>query len=106
VAEYWLSFRIHDSDGFEKTYEKRREALVEQIRLASGDGSRWWFDTTSFFIFKSAESIDAIVTRVKKAIDQRVDLVVVRYLDQKTGRIVGHLNDRDILTLAPYFKEA
>jgi hypothetical protein len=101
MARYWLSFRLHDSDGWEKTYGDRLAALNAEIKAASGNGKNWWFETTSFFVFNSTETIGTLVTRVTRAIAVSVDLVVIGSNDAKTGRAIGNLQDRDILTLIP-----
>ena len=102
---YWLSFRLHDSDGYEKTYNARLSKLDAEINASSGNGSNWWFETTSFFVFSTEESIDTIVLRVKRAIDVKVDLVIIGMTNFKGSRAVGHLADRDILTLIPHMKK-
>ena len=102
---YWLSFRLHDSDGYEKTYNKRLEALNDTIMEACGH-ARWWLETTSFYLFASAESTDQIATRVKRAIVEKVDLVVFGKTDFKAGRVVGNCQDPDIFDLVPFMKKA
>lgn len=102
---YWLSFRLRDSDGYEGTYNDRLTDLTEEIRAACGAGGNWWYETTSFFIFTSDETIDTIVYRVKRAIDVDVDLVVIGKPDYKTGRVVGCLADPDILSIIPFMKK-
>lgn len=103
---YWLSFRLHDSDGYEATYSQRLKALNDEIEAACGNHNKWWFETTSFFIFASVETTDQIVTRIKRAIDTDVDLVVLGKTDYKTGRVVGRCKDQDIFTLVPFMKKA
>ena len=105
-TSYWLSFRLHDSDGWEATYDQRRADLDEEIKLASGNGSNWWFSTTSFFIFRSDESLDTLVTCVKRAIAESVDLVVIGMNDYKGGCVIGHVADKDIFALVPDMKKA
>jgi len=106
MTSYWLSYRIHDKDGWEDTYDERRQELIDEIKNSCGNGSNWWFTTTSFFIFESSESIDTLVTRVKRAIAESVDLVVVGMNDKKGGRVIGHCPDKDIFALAPDMKKA
>ncbi len=102
---YWLSFRLHDSDGYERSYNERLNKLTAEIKASCGNGSRWWFETTSFFVFASDEAIDTIVARIKRAIDTKVDLVVFGKTAYKTARAVGKLDDQDILTLIPDMKK-
>lgn len=99
---YWLSFRLHKSDGYERTYDQRLQDLNDEIKAASGDGANWWLETTSFFIFRSSESLDTIVARVRRAIDDDVDLVVLRKMNNQSGRVIGACKDKDIFKLVPY----
>lgn len=103
MISYWLSFRLHDKDGWQRTYQKRLDALRNEIELASGGGRNWWTETTSFYIFSSAEGIDAIVTRVKRAVAEQVDIVVIGQNAYLGGRVVGNCSNQDIFTLAPSF---
>jgi hypothetical protein len=106
MTSYWLSFRLHDEDGWENSYDQRRKDLIGEIEACCGNGSNWWYSTTSFFIFESSEDISSIVTRVKRAIDQKVDLVVIGMNDYKGGRVVGRCLDNDIFALVPDIKNA
>ena len=105
ASVYWLSFRLKDSDGYERTYDDRLGKLTEELRASSGDAGKWWYETSSFFIFKTTETIDTIVTRIKRAIDAKVDIVVVRMMDKQTGRVIGKCDDADIFALVPYMKK-
>jgi len=96
---------LEDEGKYASTYSERYTALNNEIKAASGDGANWWFETTSFITFTTNEAIDAIVDRVKRSIDETGDLVVIGNYDVKQGRIVGHLKDRDLLSLVPSMKE-
>ena len=104
MSVYWLSFRLKDSEGYERTYSKRLQDLDDEIKVSCGNGSKWWFETSSFFIFDSQESLTTIVTRVKRAIDVDVDLVVIRLMNNQDGRVIGNCTDPDIFTLVPHLK--
>lgn len=101
MVSYWLSFRLHDSDGWERTYNKRLTALHAEIEAASGGGADWWYETTSFYIFSSSETVDVLIHRVKRAIAESVDLVVIGMNEFKGGWIIGELQDADVFALAP-----
>jgi hypothetical protein len=105
MAVYWLSFRLKDSDGYERTYNDRLSKLNDELKASCGNGSNWWFETSSFFIFETAESIDTIVTRIKRAIAVAADIVVIRAMDTKTGRVIGRCEDGDIFKLVPYLEK-
>lgn len=99
ATTYWLTFRLRDSGGWERTYHQRLADLDAEVKAAAG--SDWWAEPTSFYIFSSEEGISAIVARVKRAIDEEADLVVIGMTAVKGGRIVGAVDDKDIYRLFP-----
>lgn len=106
MTSYWLSFRLHDSDGWQDTYEDRRKALEKVVRDSSGDGPNLWLDSTSFFVFASDDDLDNLALKVKRAIAEQVDLVVIGMNDYLGGRVIGHIEDDDIFALIPSIKKA
>jgi hypothetical protein len=92
---------LRDSDGWERTYQDRLQALHDEIMAASGGGANVWLDTTSFYIFNSNESAGTIIARIRRAIADQVDLVVLGMNEYKGGWIIGDLQDTDILALVP-----
>jgi hypothetical protein len=105
MTSYWLSFRLRDSDGWERTYQQRLSDLHDEIEAASGGGRSWWLETTSFYIFNSEEDIGSLYLRITRAIAEEVDLVVIGMNDFKGGWVIGDLQDRDLLTLMPDIKK-
>ena len=106
MTSYWLSYRLQDSDGWDETYEERRKALEKVVRDSSGDGPNLWLDSTSFFIFASNDDIDEIVHKIKAAVEEDVDLVVIGMNDYLGGRVIGRCLDNDIFALIPSIKKA
>jgi hypothetical protein len=51
---FWLSFRLADSGKWAATYDERYKDLVAEIEAASG-ANKWWYETSSFFLFASDE---------------------------------------------------
>jgi hypothetical protein len=99
AATYWLSFRIAD----DATYEDRYNALVGSINSVS---SKWWVDTTAFFVFRSETNIDDLATRIKSTINPTKDIVLIGMPDFKSARIIGAYQDPDIFDLMPFTKKA
>lgn len=97
MSVYWLSFRLKDNS----TYSDRYEALVEAIRVNS---SKWWYDTSSFFVFATTATIDEMANAVKNAIDERNDLVLIGMPEFKSARLIGANKDQDIFDLMPFVK--
>lgn len=101
---YWLSFRLADRGKWAASYNTRYDDLHETIKQAA-TGGKWWLETSSFYLFSSEESIDAIVNRIKKAIAEEADLAVVGKTEYKTGRVIGNCQDPDIFHLVPFMKK-
>lgn len=97
---YWLSFRIKDDAGYADTYQ----ALIDALKGAINTGS-WWFETTSFYVFKSEHSIGDLANIIKKSIRVDRDLVVLGKSEFKAGRVIGLCEDQDIFTLVPFMKK-
>ena len=95
MATYWLTFRIHDDEG----YEKRRDAVYDVINKLS---TKWWVEPTSFIAFASGSSADQIATAVKSAFNPRTDLALLGMTDFKTARVIGASTDQDIFELIPF----
>lgn len=98
MAAYWLSFRL-ESDN---TYSERYDALVEAVRLQS---SKWWLETSSFFVFESANGIDSVASKVKAAINPSKNIILLGMPDYKAARLIGASTDEDILSLMPFIKK-
>ena len=99
MAVYWLSFRLETNS----TYSERYDDLTKTIDINS---SKWWYGTSSFFVFESVASIDEMVVVVKNAVDERVDLVLMGMPEFKSARIIGVNDDQDIFALMPFTKKA
>lgn len=98
MGVYWLSFRLAE----EGDYDLRYKGLYAAIESRS---TKWWFETSSFILFESAESIGTLSTAVKAAIDPSKDLVVLGMTEIKDMRVIGVYEDRDIESLVPFMKK-
>lgn len=102
MPTYWMSTRLADPKGEQDNYQTRWKALQAVVRNHS---SQRWEESTSFHLFTSSCAIDHLATAVKKAIDPKRDVVVIRYLDHATARFVGAIDDHPaLLELVPYGK--
>lgn len=99
MAVYWLSFRLADDDD----YQARYDALEEAVRTQA---TKWWLETSSFFVFESAQNIDSAASSVKKAINPVKDIVLIGMAEYKSGRLIGASEDSDIFKLMPFVKKA
>jgi len=98
---FWLSFELK-SDA---TYSDRYGTLIEALKKhVSG---KWWFETTSFYVFSSGSSADTIAAAIKSAIEPKTDRVILGMTDFKTARAIGLFNKFDDLqSLIPFIKKA
>ena len=93
---YWLTFRIHDDAG----YEKRRDALYDAISALT---DKWWVESTSFVVFRSASNSGAICGKIKAAINVRTDLAVLGKTDFKSMSVMGKVDHFNTLeALVPF----
>lgn len=97
MSTYWLTFRIHDSGNS----QERRDDLYKALDNLS---SAWWIEPTSFVVFESDSSADAIASKVKGAFDPSIDLALLGMTDFKTARLIGASEDTDIFQMIPFLK--
>lgn len=101
MATYWITFRIADNTVGGRTYDDRYESFTTTILASS---SSYWDQTTSFYIFESDLSIDALASILKMEIAPTCDLFVIRELGKHSARIYGHNDDKEIFVFMPYLK--
>jgi hypothetical protein len=82
MADYWLTFRIHQNS----TYQTRYDALIEAV---NDNGTGFWDGPTSFIALRSGKSIDTLGKAYKDAIDPAVDLFVIREIGVDSTRYAG-----------------
>jgi hypothetical protein len=95
MTTYWLSFRLHENSTYEERY-----AALENIVLSNS--SMYWKETTSFIVFSSNISIQSVAASIKRVINPKIDLFLIRILDTKSAIICGNNQDQDIYKLIPY----
>lgn len=97
MATFWISFRIAEKTVGGKTYDKRYEDFIDELRtFVSG---KVWEKTTSFVVFESHQTIGAIARGLKEKIAPSEDLFLMREMNQKSAVIVGKNDDDDIFDL-------
>lgn len=99
MTMYWLTFRLEKNHDYANRYDKLTKEIEKHYT------SQFWDEPTSFYIFDSALGIDQIAANLKKVINTRVDIVMIRKLDNKEARIIGTPLDPDIFTLVQYAKQ-
>jgi hypothetical protein len=82
MADYWLSFRIHDNGDYQRRYKEFIEAVNDNV-------TGFWDGPTSFICIRSDMGIDALGRELKRAIDPNVDLFVIRVIGVDDTRYAG-----------------
>lgn len=96
MKTFWITSRIESN----ASYDERYLALQEAIRQHS---TRWWTESTSFYLFESASSIEDIARAVKPALGKR-DIALLGMIGFKGNWVVGPVSDNDLFTLIPNVK--
>tara|TARA_R110000787_G_scaffold281584_1_gene392996 strand:- start:1029 stop:1331 length:303 start_codon:yes stop_codon:yes gene_type:complete len=97
MTKYWATFRLTSN----ASYSTRYNALIQAFKEA---GSNFWSEPTSFLAFDSKYDIDDIAQHLKKAIDVRTDVVLIREINVIDSRYVGVPGD--LASLLHHFPEA
>lgn len=100
LTDYWLTFRIENTNAGGLTPGQRRDALYSAI----GDlCSSWWIDPTSFILFDSTKEIGAIAAKCKSVISPSHDLVLIRKLNAQLAIAIGKTEEEEMLrAFMPY----
>ncbi|MBZ0163410.1 MAG: hypothetical protein K8H74_11935 [Notoacmeibacter sp.] len=103
VKDYWLTFRIEQKTVDGISAGKRRDDLYAAIQWHA---ETWWLEPTSFVLFDSSSEIGEIASSCKEAIAPSVDQVLIRKLNSKAARIIGKVEDMDMLrAFMPYLSK-
>lgn len=98
MAVYWMTFRLER----DASYSDRYNALMEAVGSAC---TQWWIEPTSFVLFRSDESLDALASMVKSTINVRKDVALIGMTETKGARVVGTIADQDLFGLYPDAKK-
>lgn len=71
---YCVTFRIADKTISGKTYDDRRDALMDNVRSKD---QGFWEETTSFILVESELTTDAFAAKAAKGLSAKDDLVIV-----------------------------
>lgn len=98
MADYWISFRIHDNAGYQARYQNFHEAIDE----ATVD---FWAETTSFYLARSPKPLNDFVRYITRPLTP-MDIVVVRELGRQDARYFGAVERLSLLLdFMPYAKK-
>lgn len=93
LSIYCISFRIADHTVNGRTYDERRQALIDAVHIGKG----FWDGTTSFLLVESTLDTHALTKRASAALSAEYDqLVVFDPRDMSMGHF-GKIEHLDIL---------
>ena len=92
MSHYCVTFRIADQTVKGKTYDDRRQGLIEALR-----GAGYWEETTSFILAESDLDTPSFTARASKALSRADDLLVVFDLADMSACYFGALLHADVL---------
>ena len=81
MAEYWMTFRIHEDAG----YSTRYDAMMDSINEL---GTGFWDKPTSFIAMESEAGISGIASNVKAKLGPK-DFFMIREITKDNVRYVG-----------------
>ena len=94
MANYYVTFRIHDQKVDGKTYADRYDALMTNIRA---DGLGFWTDTTSFLMVESNLDTDTFSQNAVQGLSARYDLVLITDPADNSACCFGNVEHFDVL---------
>lgn len=96
MAIFAVSFRIAGRTTARGRYDERWETV--DVAVKSSSTSRYWNETTAFYIIESDLSSQELVEVIQQTskLDQSLDLLVCINLSQKGYQILGSNPDPDI----------
>lgn len=103
MATYCVSFRIANRTINGKSYDERRQRLIDNMTTK---GLGFWDETTSFVLVESNLSTDEFATKACAGLSKRDDLVFLFDPDDSSAVYFGALDRRDVLSsFFPYLKK-
>ncbi len=90
MANYWLSFTVHNGDRPKGTYKERRDHIYNTAKGGLGLLTRpIWSETTSYILFQAGDDIDVVGRSIAKGLDGEVDLFLIGKVGFKSERYWG-----------------
>ncbi|MCS0463778.1 MULTISPECIES: hypothetical protein [Rhizobium] len=93
MDNYFISFRIASKTAGGKTYDQRREALVEAVHSDSG----FWDGTTSFLAVSSPLNTGAFAKQAASALSRDDDMLIVFDPADMSMAYFGQVEHADVL---------
>lgn len=91
---YCVSFRLANKVLNGKTYDERRQQLIDNIHT---EGCGYWEDTTSFFLITSDLDTDSFTAKACKGLSATEDMVFVFDPTDMSASYFGGIKHPDVL---------
>ncbi|MCA1366474.1 hypothetical protein I6F15_03515 [Bradyrhizobium sp. BRP14] len=94
LCTYCISFRIAEKTVDGKTYEERRQSVMEAVRGTNG----FWDSTTSFVLTESTLDTNALAKKASAALSAKDDQLIVFDPGDMSVAHFGPVSAPDVLT--------
>lgn len=96
--DYWVSFRIHN----DQTYEKRYDSLISAVQ---NNSTLWWAETSSFFLVRSGDSLLGLGAKLVTGLRASTDILIMRQVGVQSAAYFGAIKDQDYFSFFPEAKK-
>jgi hypothetical protein len=104
MSNYCVTFRLANKTINGKTYDERREMLIENVRT---EGKGYWDEPTSFFLAESDLHTEQFAAKACKGLSASEDLVFVFDPTDMSGCYFGAVKHVDVVkSFFPKLKKA
>lgn len=86
MADYWLGFRIKEE---RRRGRDRARRLNDLISTLERQGTGFWFNEASIIAIRAELPIDHLGRHIKRAVDPKVDWVVIREIGIDSTCYIG-----------------
>ncbi|MGX5830129.1 hypothetical protein [Mesorhizobium sp. 43Arga] len=93
TSSYCVSFRIANKTINGKSYDDRRQSVVD----AAHEGLGYWDETTSFFLVESSLSASGLAKAVSAGLSVQEDMIFVFDIGDQSASYFGALTHFDVL---------
>lgn len=94
MSTYCVTFRIANKSAAGKTYDERRQQLIENVRSKD---QGYWEETTSFLLVESTLDTFAFGIKASQGLSAADDLVVVFDPTDMSAAYFGALKEAEVL---------
>ena len=94
ASNYCVTFRLANKTINGKTYEERRQMLIDDVRT---DGLGYWDEPTSFILVESSLNTDQFAAKACKGLSASEDLVFVFDPSDMSACYFGAVKHADVL---------